>query len=73
MRSFQPSLAMRARFTFFILVRPKPPRALGMQSEFHDFKESFLVFEVGKPHQKFLKVLCNWLQMLLGSKNVLMA
>jgi hypothetical protein len=34
MRSFQPSLAMRARFTSFILLRPKPPRALGMQREF---------------------------------------
>jgi hypothetical protein len=64
---------MRARFTSFIFLRPNPPRALGLQREFQDFKERFLVFEEGKPHQKFLKVLFNWLQMLLGSKNVLIA
>jgi hypothetical protein len=49
-RSFQPSLAIIARFTSFIFLRPKPPRALGMQREFQDFKERFLVFEEGKPH-----------------------
>jgi hypothetical protein len=44
-----------------------------MQREFQDFKERFLVFEEGKPHQKFLKDLSNWLQMLLGIKKELMA
>ena len=29
-RSFHPSLAIRAMFTSFILLKPKPPRALGM-------------------------------------------
>jgi hypothetical protein len=67
-RSFQPSFTKRARFTSFIFLRPNPPRALGMQREFQDFKERFLVFEEENPHQKFLKDLSNWLQMLLGSK-----
>jgi hypothetical protein len=48
-RSFQPSLARRARFTSFIFLRPNPLRALGMHREFQDFKERFLVFEEGKP------------------------
>ena len=72
-RSFQPSLAIRARFTSFILLSPNPPRALGMQREFHDFNERFLALEEQKPHQKFLNVLSSWLHMLLGSKKVLMA
>jgi hypothetical protein len=72
-RSFQPSFAIRDKFTSFILLKPKPPEALGIQREFHDFKDRFLVFELGKPHQKFLKDLSSWLQMLLGSKKVLIA
>ena len=44
-----------------------------MQREFQDFKERFLVFEGGKPHQKFLKVLSSLLQVLEGSKKELMA
>ena len=72
-KSFQPSLARRARFTSFIFLTPRPPRALGMQREFQDFSERFLVFEEGKPHQKFLKDLSNWLQMLLGIRKELIA
>jgi hypothetical protein len=64
---------MRARLTSFILLIPRPPRTLGVQMEFHDLRERFLVFEEGKPHQKFLKTLSSWLQMLLGSRNVLIA
>jgi hypothetical protein len=72
-RSIQPSLARRARFTSFIFLRPNPPRALGMQKVFQDFNERFLVFEEEKPHHKFLKDLSNWLQMLEDSKKELMA
>ena len=49
-RSFQPSLAIKVRFTSFILLRPNPLRALQMQREFQDFKERFPAFEEGNPH-----------------------
>jgi hypothetical protein len=63
-RSFQPSLARKARFTSFIFLKPRPPRVLGVQREFQDFGERFLVSEKGKPHHKFLNDLSNWLKML---------
>jgi hypothetical protein len=72
-RSFQPSFEMRARLTTFIFLIPKPPKALGVQIEFQDLRDKFLVFVGGKPHQKFLKTLSNWLQILWGSRIVLMA
>jgi hypothetical protein len=50
---------------------PRPPRILGVKMEFKDLRERFLVFEEGKPNKKFLKTLSSWLQMLLGSRNVL--
>jgi hypothetical protein len=71
--SFHPSLEMRARLTSFVFLKPKPPRIFGVQMEFQDFKERFLDFEGGNPHQKFLKTLSSWLQMLFWSRKVLMA
>jgi hypothetical protein len=73
MWSFQPSLEIRARLTFYIFLSPRPPRAFGMQREFQDLIDRFLVFAGGKPHQKFLKILSSLLQMLRGSRKVLMA
>jgi hypothetical protein len=70
---FQPSLEIRARLTSCIFLRPRPPRAFGMHREFQDLRDRFLVFAGGKPHQKFLKILSNLLQMLRGSRKVLMA
>jgi hypothetical protein len=67
-RSFQPSLEMRARLTSFILLMPKPPRALGEQIEFQDLRERFLFFEARKPYQTFLNTLSSWLQILLGEE-----
>jgi hypothetical protein len=52
-RSFQPSFEMRARLTSFILLIPNPPRALGVQIEFQDLRERFLVFEEGNPTRNF--------------------
>jgi hypothetical protein len=49
-RSFQPSFAKSARFISFIFLRPNPLRALGMQREFQNFKERFLVFKEENPH-----------------------
>jgi hypothetical protein len=72
-RSFQPSFEMKARFTSLIFLIPKPPKALGVQIEFQDLRDKFLVFVGGKPHQKFLKTLSSWLQILWGSRKVLMA
>jgi hypothetical protein len=45
---------MRARFTSFIFLKPRPPEAFGRQRESQDLKVRFLVFEGGNPHQKFL-------------------
>jgi hypothetical protein len=45
--SFQPSLEIRARLTSCIFLRPRPPRAFGMQREFQDLRDKFLVFAGG--------------------------
>jgi hypothetical protein len=71
--SFQPSLEMRARLTSLVFLKLRPPRDFGVQMEFQDFKVRFLDFEGGNPHQKFLKTLSSWLQMLFGRRKVLMA
>jgi hypothetical protein len=52
---FHPSLAIRARFTSFIFLRPKPPMAFGRHIESQDLRVRFLVFFGEKPHKKFLK------------------
>jgi hypothetical protein len=70
---FHPSLETKARFTSLIFLNPKPPNSLGMQRESQAFKEKFLDFLAGKPHQKFLTILSSSLQKLIGSKKVLIA
>jgi hypothetical protein len=70
-RSFHPSLVMRARLTSSIFLKPRPPKALGEHREFQDLRERFLDFLGGKPRQKFLKHWSNFLQKVLGSKKVL--
>jgi hypothetical protein len=42
-----------------------------MQRESQAFKERFLVFLEGKPHQIFLKILSSSLQKLIGSRKEL--
>jgi hypothetical protein len=73
MRSVQPTFEMRARLTSFILLIPNPPTALRVQIKFQDLRKRFLVFEEENPHQKFLNTLSSWLQILFGSRKVLMA
>jgi hypothetical protein len=71
--NFQPSSETRARFTSLIFLNPRPPNIFGMQKESQDFKERFLAFLDGKPHQKFLKILSSLVQKPLGSKKELIA
>jgi hypothetical protein len=72
-RSFHPSLVMRAKFTSFIFLKPRPPNSLGMQRESQALRKRFFFLRAGNPHQKFLKILSNSMQKLDGSKNVLIA
>ena len=55
MSNFQPSLKIRARLTSFIFLKPKLPRTLGVQMEFQDLRERFLVFEAGNPLPEVFK------------------
>jgi hypothetical protein len=43
--SFQPSFEMRATFTSFIFLNPKPPVALGTQKESQDLRDRYLALE----------------------------
>ena len=53
--------------------KAQTPIFLGKQIEFLDFKERFLDFSLGKPHQKFLKILSNAEVKEMGNKKVLIA
>ena len=72
-RSFHLSFEMRAKFTSFIFLKPRPPNSLGRQRESHDLSERFFFLRARNPHQKFLKILSNSKLKLVGSKNVLIA
>jgi hypothetical protein len=70
-RSFQPSLAKRARLTSLIFLMPRPPRSLGRQMESQAFRVSFLELLGGKPHQNFLKLLSREEHRLIGIRKEL--
>ena len=60
--SFHPSFETIAKFTSLIYLNPSPPIALGLHRESQAFKERFLIFLAGKPHQKFLQILWSSMQ-----------
>ena len=71
--SFQPSLEIKARFISLIFLNPSPPEALRVQRESHAFRDRFLAFFAGNPHQKFLKILSNPEQRVFGRRKELIA
>jgi hypothetical protein len=58
-RIFYPSLEIRAKFTSFIFLKPRPPNSLGKQRESQALRERFFFLRARNPHQKFLKILSN--------------